>query len=309
MSFGEFFLKNPGAFVSGIGATPWGQETVGIRIAGIRFLFTGLSPRQAEWVRHHHAEFLDDGPEDMAPVVTQIFRADPAVFRPFETRGWTYTLDMDYQPEQVRIAGLGFMAILECAPALSGQVWTSTEQESTFGKEFSLVFGNFFRLTAAYAAVLRGGVMLHSAGVSDGKRAWIGFGRSGAGKSTFSSLSLAAGQQVLSDDINLLHEHGGRWHAKRLPFAGDLGPTHGDDREFPIAGILRLHKGEAHRLEPLGRLLCLAALVGSSPYVNRDPLRVERLMSNLESLLAVTPSYDLSFRKDAGFWSLLNACP
>ena len=304
MSFGSYFLHHPDRFPSGPGGTPWGIERVDLALTGTRFACTGLSAAQAAYVRQRYADFLTAVPvATETPVALQVHRADPTDFRPFERRGWTYTLDLDYGPSRVRVAGLDLLAMLDWSPALSASLWSATETLPDFG----MVFDNAFRLLSAYALLGEGGVLLHSAGVSDGAGAWIGFGHSGAGKSTLAGLALEAGHRVLSDDLNVLRREAGRWSARRVPFAGTLGPTHGDDRSYPLAGLCRLNKGAVHRLVPLARPQALAALVGSAPYVNQDPYRVLDLMTALESLLRAVGSYDLTFRQDPGFWPLLAA--
>jgi len=304
MSFGSFFLKEPERFPAEPCGVPWGEEVVTLAMSGDIFTFIGLSPRQAAYVRERYGDFVADTPGARAfAIPMRICRADPDWFRPFDLRGWTYTLDRDYGPRRVRIAGLFLMAMLYWSPHLSATLWSATE----IIPGFNLDFDNVFRLLSAYALLARGGVLLHSAGVSDGTWAWIGFGHSGAGKSTLSGLALEAGQRVLSDDLNALRREGGQWQAQRVPFAGELGPVHGDDRSYPIAGLSRLTKGADHHLAPLARPRAMAALVGSAPYVNQDPYRVGDLMSTLEPLVRALDCHDLTFRKDAGFWPLLAA--
>ncbi|MBP6807708.1 MAG: hypothetical protein KA125_05375 [Chromatiaceae bacterium] len=243
MSFGDFFLKNPKVFGPDIGLEPWGDESLAIGIAGIGFRFTGLSQRQVDRVRKRYDGFLLDDPADHLTILTEIYRTDTELFRPFDKRGWTYTLEMNHQPDRLRIVRSEWLADIDCSGNLTASLWTTTEHDVLF----ELAFGNVLRILTAYAALLRGGIMLHSAGISDGERAWIGFGHSGAGKSTLSGLALEAGQRVLSDDTNVLDCNQGLWRAQRLPFAGDLGPTHGDDRAVPIASILHLRQGPNHQ--------------------------------------------------------------
>lgn len=302
MHFGFSFLKDPARFPARPTGIQWGDDTVALAMAGTHFCVSGLSLPQANYIRERYADFMTANP-DPAPVRMDVFRADPADFRSFDLRGWTYTLDRDYAPKQVRVTGLNLMAILDWSPELSAALWSATEADPGF----PMVFDNVFRLISAYALLARDGVLLHSAGVSDGTWAWIGFGHSGAGKSTLSGLALDAGQRVLSDDLNVLRCQAGRWSAERVPFAGTLGPTHGDDRAYPVAGLARLAKGTEHRLVPLARPEALAALVGSAPYINQDPYRVQDLMALLETLLRTVDCHDLTFRKDSAFWPLLVA--
>lgn len=305
MAFAEFFLKEPGNFPSAPGGAPWGVERVDIALAGLSFRFEGLSHRQADYVRERYADFLTVPARGETAIVTVLYRADPASFRPIDVHPWTYALDLDYQASCVRIAGLQLMTILDWAPELRTALWSATEDD----RDFRLVFENVFRTVTAYALLQRGGVLLHSAGISDGEMAWVGFGHSGAGKSTLSRLTLDAGRQVLSDDINALCRESGQWRAQRIPFAGELGPTYGQKGSYSLVGLCRLDKGPAHRLEPLERATAVAALLASAPYVNQDPYRVADLMTTLESLSDAVPCYRLTFARNPGFWPLLQAAP
>lgn len=301
MNFGEFFLKEPGSFpIEPVGEL-WGEEAVDIALAGLSFRFVGLSLRQANYVRDRYVDFLGMAPGEDTPITTTVYRAASDRFRSIDVRPWTYTMDMDYQSARIRIAGLQLMTIINWAPELGTALWSATEDD----QDFRLVFENVFRAVTAYALLQRGGVLLHSAGISDGRTAWIGFGHSGAGKSTLSRLALDAGKQVLSDDINALRREGGQWHAQRIPFAGELGPTYGQRGSYLLNGLCRLYKGPAHRLEPLSGSQAVAALVASAPYVNVDPFRVNDVMATLTALVRAVPCYALTFARDPGFWRLL----
>lgn len=305
MAFGELFLKDPSRFPEAAGGEPWGDETIEITLAGLQFRFSGLSQRQAATVRERYGDFVGAAGEGLEPVPIRLWFAPQTGFRPIEIRPWVYTIDRDPLPRRVRLAGLNLMALLDWQSLFGADLWTSVES----GGDFRLVFENVFRIVTAYAVLRRGGVLLHSAGISDGESAWIGFGHSGAGKTTLSRLSLAAGKSVLSDDINILLPEAGRWYAQRIPFAGELGPTHGQRGRYPVQGLYRLCKGEVHRLEPQGRTQSLAALLASMPFVNDDPYRLDELLGVLDRLLAAVPCHRLWFRRDPGFWSLLEAAP
>ena len=127
MNFGGFFLKEPGRFPAEPMGVPWGEEVVDLAMSGSCFTFTGLSPRQAAYVRQRYGDFLGAPSDGDTPAVpTQLFRAAAEDFRSFAQRGWTYTLDRDYGPNRVRIAGLDLMALLDWSPHLSAALWSAT---------------------------------------------------------------------------------------------------------------------------------------------------------------------------------------
>ena len=57
MNFGEFFLKDPATFPAKTAGAPWGREGVSIALAGLLFHFSGLSQRQAVFVRQRYMDF------------------------------------------------------------------------------------------------------------------------------------------------------------------------------------------------------------------------------------------------------------
>jgi hypothetical protein len=224
-----------------------------------------------------------------------------AEFRPLDVRGWEYRLEIDPAPEAVRFAGLGLMGRLEWSPALAGGLWTAAGE----GEAFLGAFENYLRVLVAYRLVEVGGALLHSAAVVSGGGAWVFFGASGAGKTTVARLSDGAGRVVLSDDLNALWRRRGRTRVAQVPFAGDFGRAVPRRRSRPLARLLRLRQGEAHGLRPLVPSEALAALVACSPFVNGDPHRSGALLTALQELAAEVPTDELTFRRDGGFWTLL----
>jgi hypothetical protein len=297
LSFGERFLAYPELFPARVSGEPCGPERLDLVVAGIGHRFEGLSSTQWAAVAERFAGFSG---ESERPTPSHVFRVAREEFREIDTRGWEYDLDLEPGENSLRIAGLRLLARLEWRPELTGGVWTAATDE-----EFPGVLENYLRVLTAYRLGEEGGALIHSAGILDAGEASLFVGVSGAGKSTLSSLSLAEGRVVLSDDLNALLPRAGRFHAMAVPFAGDyrsakpLPPT-------PVRAILRLLKGPEHRLAPLRRSAALALLVSCAPYVNRDPWRVERLLANLANVLDSVETHDLAFAPRAGVWELLS---
>ncbi|MDH3255846.1 MAG: hypothetical protein OEM62_12690, partial [Acidobacteriota bacterium] len=163
----------------------------------------------------------------------------------------------------------------------------------------------FFRLVVAYRLNQLGGVLLHSAGVVRASRAYLFLGRSGAGKTTISRISRAAGLEVLSDDMNAVLPSVGGAVVEKLPFAGDLGQTGSRAGGGDLAALFRLEKAAAHNLRPLSEPEAVALLVSCSPYLNADPHRTDELLHNARRLLRGCTANVLAFRPDPDFWKLL----
>ena len=300
MAFGDDYLTHPLIFGE-LPAEPWGFESLVVDLAGGSYRFSGLAPAQAEWVRARFQSLCDAVSGAATPVSTTVHRLPERAFREIDTRGWEYTFDRDYHPERLRLAGRDFVAEVCFTPDLRSRLWTSrTDPERFFG-----VFENFFRVLVAYRVAYSGGVLLHSAAFAHDGRAQVVFGRSGAGKSTSARLALAAGWEVLSDDMNALLPDPGGWRVEKLPFAGDLGQTPTRDHAYPIAGLHWLHQAPAHAVRPMSGSLALARLLACAPVVSEDPYGVDKLLGNLLDLLAHAGAGTLDFARDAGFLSLL----
>lgn len=305
MSFGETFLTVPDLFPARPAGEAWGDREIELAIPGGPYRCTGLAREQVAAAREHFGEFVV---EETAEPGTEVrfYRVAPDEFRTFDVRGWEYNLDFDYQPAAVRLAGLHFMGRLDWRPDLAGAVWTA---EATGGR-FTEVFENFLRVLTSYRLLEIGGVMLHSAGVESRGRAWVFFGRSGAGKTTLSRKSLEAGRRVLSDDINAVRPTSGptgdRLVVERMPFAGDLGRTGTPGEAYPLAGLCRLEQSSdpttGISLRPLEPAPAIAALTACAPFVNLDPHRADGLARHLERLLAEVPCRVLVSTLEGDVW-------
>ncbi len=303
MSFGEKFLQYPDLFPNRHSGESWGDRSLVIDFVGGPYLFRGLGAAQVEACRERFGELCKE-PEEVGPpsLESRVFQVSGREFRSFDMNGWTYTFDRDYTADSVRLAGFDFVGRLDWTPQLNCALWSSEEG----GPPFQCLFENFFRVVVAYRLLELGGALLHSAcAVSQGK-AYLFLGQSGAGKSTISRLSLDSGRRVLSDDMNALCPHEGQTWVEKLPFAGDLGRTPTPRSAYPLRSLSRLRQG-ADQLRPLPPAQAVATLIACAPFVNSDPHRLDRLVANLQALVASLPAQELTFSLDGPFWELLEA--
>jgi len=304
MTFGERFLALPDLFPARRGGESWGDRRLTLDLPGGPYLAAGLSAAQAAAAEERFGELCRPARGGEA-VELRLFAVSPGEFLPVDTRGWEYALDFDHQPAAVRVAGLHLMARLDLAPAsLQVALWTS-EDGGAPGDRFPGIFENVLRIAVAYRLLDAGGLVVHSAGVADGESAYLFLGRSGAGKTTLSRLSEAAGRTVLSDDLNALLPGADGPRVAKLPFTGDVGDRRRGAPALPLARLLRLEKGAADELRPLSKAGAAAQLVACAPFVNVDPHRRERVAAIAEALAAAAPAGVLAFSLAGGFWSIL----
>lgn len=266
-------------------------------ISGRGFRISGLSPSQERTIRTVWPQFIGTGAMG-ATTELGVYRTPESTFKKLDR--WVYELDFDYQPAAVRMVGLDLMARIDLDPSLEATLWTATESPETFHGTFE----NFLRVVVAYAALERGGVLAHSAAVVDGNDAWLFLGHSGAGKSTVCRLGLESGLDLLSDDLNpILPRGGSAIEVAGSPFLGD----HGARAPAPhrLTAIYRLQQGTVNAVSPIGAAETLASLMACAPYINRDHHRAGPLTTSLVSLARRVPAFVLTFRRNGGFWPLL----
>ena len=141
------------------------------------------------------------------------------------------------------------------------------------------------------------GIIIHSAGISALGGSYLFCGRSGAGKSTFSSLlSRQKTSHILSDDRIIVREKGGVFHAYGTPWPGEAGIA--KNESAPLKGIFFLHKANRCYIKDIGKKEALRQLlpVASIPWY--DPETADRVLDTAEILIEEIPAFELHFRPD-----------
>lgn len=306
MSFGETFLTFPDLFPERLGGDRWGEARLDLDVAGGPYAIGGLGDQMAEAVATRFAP-LAGRPRPGVPLDVEVFRVAPTDFRNVATANWEYRLDFDFRDGSLRLAGLDLMALVAPLPVGRAALWTSAGD----GPRFLGTFENLLRVLVAYRLLAAGGVLLHSAGIVARGMAYVFFGHSGAGKTTFSGLSAAAGHDVVSDELNLLWVLPEGVRVESLPFAGDFGGRCRPRTTYPLGGLFLLEKGPPPDSRPARRPLSLArgiaALASCAPVVNADPFRSPALWSNLERLATMARPEAFAFELGGTPWDILLA--
>ena len=121
-AFGAAFLKHPDLFPARSCGDPWGSDELSVCLAGDTYHFKGFTPAQkTNLTKRYDAWLTKHAPQH--PVEVSVYRAAGDEFRDIDTRGWQYTLDLDQRAASIQVAGLRFMARIECEPRLSAALW------------------------------------------------------------------------------------------------------------------------------------------------------------------------------------------
>jgi hypothetical protein len=263
------------------------------------YVLEGLSRAQVDAV----VERFSDLSGDPLPGATRlrVFQIEKSDFREILEVGWEYSLDLRYGPNRVDLVGLELMASLQWRSELEAALWTYVPD----GEVFAGTLENVFRAVVAYRLAATGGALLHSAGVLDEGGAHLFLGRSGAGKTTVSTLSAQSGRQVLSDDLNAVCWERDRPVVYQMPFSGDFGQAERVPGAFPLTAIHRLEKGSPERLRAASPAEAFGSLAACATAVGRDPYRSALVMETLERLASAVPVSTLTFARDGDPWSIL----
>lgn len=153
--------------------------------------------------------------------------------------------------------------------------------------------------------VLRGGLLIHSAGVRWDHAGYLFPGVSGAGKSTLSRLLGAAGHQVLSDDRMMIRKMGSTFKAFGTPWPGDAGmAVNGGGR---LAGMFFLKRGDRDRIVSIDPGTALKRLMPVTSIPWYAPSLFEPALEICDDLVSRVPAFDLFFRPTSGIVHALEA--
>ena len=212
---------------------------------------------------------------------------------------------LDFHADEVDVAGPSFWARLT---RQTSRVEARTCLEDRF---FLGVFENLFRIVSVYHLAKRDTLVIHSAGVAEGGRGYILFGRSGAGKTTSCELLTArgTGHAILSDELNAVDLRAIAPGAllQPMPFAGDFGHDTLSSVPVPLRRIYALVQAPEARVGACAPSEALARVVAACPFVNADPFESDSVFERAERLLAAVSLRKLYFPKDPSFWSVVVA--
>lgn len=305
--FGESFVRDADLIPSRVAGQSWGGLHVDLDLPAGPYRVEGLTRSQVDQIEAKYRDRLGGGIEGVSPIEVSAFRVPADDFLPHPRGGEIYRMNFDYGSGRIRCVSHDFIGVIQLdaggRPSRCA-IFSSDEPGLLEGGSLE----NLLRVVMSYSALALGGLLLHSAAVLRGPRAFVFVGSSGAGKSTVSRLSAEIGLGVLSDDINLLlpdPDGGDSFAIEQVPFAGDFrdAPTvHG---RHEVAAILALRHADRHRVEPISPARGSALLAAHAPFVNSDAQRSEALLATAASLVGRLPTNRLDFLPDAGFWDLL----
>ena len=163
---------------------------------------------------------------------------------------------------------------------------------------------NYLRVLYAWLCLDHGALLVHSAGVVRNGQAVVFFGPSGSGKTTIAKLS--RDHTVLSDDLVVVKKDNGVYSAHGVPFRGAAWQAPRTNASGELHGLFRLRKSTEHRVRRMVSSRAFGELVASVPFVANKDNGAIAVMGIAEDIVKAVPVAELCFRKDQGFWSVLD---
>lgn len=290
----------------------WGPDFIHVQLPMALVLMEGLSGKQREVIARDHGSFAV--PPDAAVNGCDIRCHAGRLLQPLHLPLERFKVNGQYAPlkrrkgSRIELIGFDFVGgfVRGGKEPVVAELSVAEEEQLTWPS----VLENFLRTVLAHHVLDRGGVLLHSAGILHQGFAYLFFGRSSAGKTTLACKAFEAGASVLSDDINLVIEKNGGYHACKVPFTGEFGrraeklPGIGS---FPIGGLALLEKAPKLAAAPVRPAEGLAGLLTCCPFVNNDPEEVPALMHVLAELIRHRPVVRMGVSRDDSFEAVMDS--
>jgi hypothetical protein len=154
-----------------------------------------------------------------------------------------------------------------------------------------------------YALAEREGAFIHSCAVEINSSGYLFPGRSGAGKSTISRLFTSRGYEMLSDDRIVVRKIDDAFYTFGTPWAGEAAIA--ANRRLPLQGIFFIIRGAENRIRKMSPSESAERLLPVTSVPWYDERALSPILSFCEDMVTHIPSYELSFKPDAGVVSLL----
>jgi hypothetical protein len=261
-------------------------DELSIAIAGLRTVVAARSSDVTGVARDRYQGFLSPGVSDWRIEVD--VRAGP---RPL----WAddVVVARDGSPARFLITREDFAASVDLDRRCGSVTFASLD-------EFSV--DTFVRIFYSLALVARRGLIAHAASLIRESRAYLFCGRSGSGKTTLARLSSDA--TLLSDELSVVTMTDGPARCHGTPFWGELARA-GEDLAAPLAGIYFLRHGDRHVVEPITPRRALERLLPTVVFFARDRDLTARVLDIAADLVEAVPCFELTFRRDPGFWEVI----
>ena len=154
-------------------------------------------------------------------------------------------------------------------------------------------FNSWLRVFMTLLLARRGGILLHSAGISHNGHILLFGGVSGSGKSTITRI---LGKNIaLSDELTLIYRSNGALRGASTPFWGELKKDCGQRFDGPLKGIYFISRGERLAAQKMTPAAAVKRILACTLFFSREPAHVNKLLETAEKAARDVAVYSLKF--------------
>ena len=202
--------------------------------------------------------------------------------------------EVSFQDGKIKVAHRDFLASFDF-PKRKGEIFSPRDLTSV---------ENFLRVLYSFLIVRHNGFLLHAAGVVNGEKGYVFFGKSGSGKTTVAKLS--TDYTLLSDDLLIVKKINGNFQVFATPFGGELRRERKNTKAV-IDSFFLLKKGQSNHLKKMNYSKGIVNLLQNIVYFAKDQQAMRKLFNLSCDCLTKSSCYEMHFLPDKSFWRCINA--
>jgi hypothetical protein len=202
--------------------------------------------------------------------------------------------EVSFQNGKIKVTHRDFLASFDFSKR-RGEIFSPRELTSV---------ENFLRVLYSFLIVDHDGFLLHAAGVVNGEKGYVFFGKSGTGKTTVARLS--TDYTLLSDDLLMVKSVDGIFKVFATPFGGEL-RSERKNTVAAIDGFFLLKKDQSNHLKKVNYSKAIVNLLQNIVCFTKDQQTMRKLFNLACDCLTKRPCYEMHFLPDKSFWRCINA--
>lgn len=265
-------------------------ETIVVEIANMAVAMSVTDLDMAQRIKHTYHDFLNP---QATPLITISIEVKPGALY-IDPQPGNWIIESHYDRERLLFKSYQEYGELNL---LTGQGYIEMAPDA--------YVENYLRVIYAWLCLKHESLLMHASGVIRNGLGYVFFGPSGSGKTTTSRLSIRQAT-ILSDDLVIIRHQGEQYYLYGVPFKGEMSEAPRVNQAAPLQGIFRLRQDVRHYIEPMSRIIAVAEMAGSAPFINNIPTLNGKLLMTCNRVAKAVPIQQLHFRRDDGFWKVID---
>lgn len=161
---------------------------------------------------------------------------------------------------------------------------------------------SIFRVAVSFAAVDKGGLLLHAAAIASPHGGFLFCGTSGSGKSTVAQIS-KEWYDVMTDEMALIEKVDNGYRVWGTPFWGQLQMS--VNKSAPLRAALLLSKASSSSIQDVSLTWALPKFMETILYFGQNLETADVLLNVTMDFLEKVPIKNFSFQADKTLWKVI----